>query len=138
MEAVVEVLDRDGDRHGEGPTEQEQRLDVQATDLRQASDGILTRFRQGFDSICTFQWKRRSKAHEPLPPVAPPMGPRVGFMGVKEHEFPRNGLGIVETGSPKSRSPATGLRPGFASSRVIRCHPNSFDRFVTGKFPYPG
>jgi len=38
VETVVEVLDRDGDRHGEGPTEQEQRLDVQATDLRQASD----------------------------------------------------------------------------------------------------
>src|SRR5205823_12223793 len=101
---------------------------------------ILTRFRQWFDSICTFQWKRRSKAHEPLPPVAPPMGPRVGFMGVKEHEFPRNGLGIVETGSPKSRSPATGLRPGFASSRVTRRHVSSqlVRRIVTDSFPNPG
>ena len=53
-------------------------------------------------------------------PRSPPMwGFRVGFMGVKEHEFPRNEMGIVETSSPKSRSPATGLRPGFASSRVI-------------------
>src|SRR5207249_8907367 len=42
VEAVVEVLDRDGDAHGERPTEQEQRLDVQATDLRQAPDNGFT------------------------------------------------------------------------------------------------
>src|SRR5881398_488368 len=92
-----------------------------STSRRQTSDRPLTGFRQRFDRYLTgfgivcvlgsMQGEDNSLAGEdnslagedhllPRGPRPPPMwGSRVGFMGVKEHEFPRNEMGIVETGS---------------------------------------